>query len=346
MSARHTWPTWPPPPGTGPHRRRRRARWILLWALAALLGVLALGAGGVWWGTNHYAGHVQRIPHALPDLPSDQRPEKVKGTAGAENFLLVGVDSRSVRPTTGSDSKAPLWKPGAQRSDTILLVHLSADRKSLYAVSIPRDTWVTIPGHGKAKINAAFSWGGPPLLVDTVEKLTDVRIDHFAVIDWHGFKSLTDKVGGVTITVPTSSYDSEQHRHFKAGTYTMNGTEALAYVRQRHGLPGGDRGRIEHQQQFLHSLLGKVGDEISLTDPLRTHRVLNAVTDAVSVDDTMSNGELRDLALGLRHLSSDRTTFVTAPIASSGWEGKQSVLYLDQTKAKAMWQAIRADRVP
>ncbi|MFF7170815.1 MULTISPECIES: LCP family protein [Streptomyces] len=341
MSARRGWPNWEPRPQV--RRRRRRLRRILVLALVTVLALLGLGAGGIWWATDHYGDQVARIPDAFPKGP---RPPESTGHDGGTTFLLAGVDSRSPRPTTGSDATAQLWKYGAQRSDTLMLVHLGHDENSAYTLSIPRDSWVAIPGHGSAKINAAFSWGGPPLLIQTVERLTGTRVDHFGVIDWHGFRSLTDAVGGVPVTIPRDTYDPEQNRHFPAGTHVLNGEQALAYVRQRHGLPGGELDRIKHQQQFLQSLVGRIRADISITDPLGTDRMLDAITRAVSVDDRMSNGDLRNLALGLRHLSGADTRFATAPIIRSDMIRGQYVLILDKPALRAQTRAAEAGRPP
>ncbi|MET7456768.1 LCP family protein [Streptomyces sp. NPDC005574] len=316
---------------------------MLVVGLAAVLGLLGLVAGGVWWSTNHYGDQVTRIPDPFPRGP---RPAKPAGHDGGTTFLLAGVDSRSKRPTTGSGATARLWRYGAQRSDTLMLVHLSADEGSAYTMSIPRDSWVPIAGHGSAKINASFSWGGPPLLIHTVEQLTKTRVDHFGVIDWHGFRALTDAVGGVPVTVAENSYDPQQHRHFTAGTQVMNGTQALAYVRQRHGLPGGELDRIKHQQQFLRSLVGKVRDGVRLTDPLATDRTLRAITRAVSIDDRMSNGDLRGLALGLRGFDAADARFTTAPIVHSQMIRGQYALILDRQKLRARWRAVETGDRP
>ncbi|WP_441249449.1 LCP family protein [Kitasatospora sp. McL0602] len=324
------------------HRRRRR---ILISALAVLLGLVLLGVGGLWWGTNHYAGQVQRISGALPTTPSSSRPVKPPEAGKSLNFVLVGLDARSDLPTTGDAAKGPLWAYGAQRSDTIMVLHLSSDRKQAYVVSIPRDTWVAIPGHGSAKINAAFSWGGPPLLIETVEQYTGIHIDHFAAIDWSGFKSLTDAVGGVTLTIPDASYDSEQQRHWTPGTYTMDGATALAYVRQRYGLPGGDLDRIARQQNFLRALMTKAAGQVSLTDPFALSRLLDATAHAVSVDDQLSNSELRDLALSLRGLGTGSVTFVRPPLGQFVTIDGQSALTLDPNRAPALWKAIGTDRL-
>ncbi|WP_367319420.1 LCP family protein [Streptomyces sp. HUAS ZL42] len=314
---------------------------MLICLAVAVLALLGLGVGGVWWATNHYGDQVTRIPDAFPDGP---RPED--GSGGGTTFLLAGVDSRSAKPTTGEDAEASLWKFGAQRSDTLMLVHLAPGEHASYTVSIPRDSWVPIPGHGSAKINAAFSWGGPPLLIQTVEHLTGVKVDHFAVIDWHGFKSLTDAVGGVPVAVHENSYDPEQQRHFTAGTHTMNGDEALSYVRQRHGLPGGELDRIKRQQQFLRALVGEIRGDVSITNPLKINRTLDAITRTVSVDDRMSNGDLRDLALGLRHLHTADARFTTAPIVRPDRIDGQYVLILDRGKLRALCQRTEAGDPP
>lgn len=341
MFARRRWPTW----ATREHTRSRRRllRIVLVCALVGALALLGAVAGGIWWGTNHYGDQVNRIPDAFPTEP---RPLKPPAHDGGTTFLLAGVDSRSKQPTTGSDATGRLWRYGAQRSDTLMLVHLSGDEQTAYTMSIPRDSWVPIPGHGSAKVNAAFSWGGPPLLIRTVEQLTGTRVDHFGVVDWHGFKALTDAVGGVKVTVPTDAYDPEQDRHFSAGAHTMDGDEALAYVRQRHGLPGGELDRIKRQQQFLRSIVGEVRAEVSITDPLGTARMLDAITRAVSVDDRMSNADLRDLVLGLRHLNASDTRFSTAPIVRSQMIDGQYALILDKAELRARWRTVETGHPP
>ncbi|MFJ3669979.1 LCP family protein [Streptomyces sp. NPDC090106] len=341
MTPHRPWPTWEP---RRPHRSRRRTLLaVLVCGLAAVLALAGLGAGAVWWGTEHYGGQVTRIPDAFPTQP---RPPRPTAHDGGTTFLLAGVDSRSKKPTTGSDATAELWRYGAQRSDTLMLVHLSGDGRSAYTMSIPRDSWVPIPGHGSAKVNAAFSWGGPPLLIRTVEQLTGTRIDHFGVVDWHGFTALTDAVGGVRVTVPRDVYDPEQHRHFAAGTRTMDGEEALAYVRQRHGLPGGELDRIERQQDFLRSLVRQVRSQVGVTHPLATARMLDAITRAVSVDDRMSDSDLRDLVLGLRHLDASDAAFATAPIVRSRMIDGQYALILDKQRLRAQWRAVETGHAP
>jgi LCP family protein required for cell wall assembly len=336
-------PATDPGPRRRPKRRRSRARRVLLGALALLCaGVLAVGGIG-WWAYEHYTGRVQRIPNAFPvNVPASAQPAPSKD--GSQTFLLVGLDSRSDLPTTGSGAKAPEWKPGAQRSDTMMLLHIPADHKNAYVVSLPRDSWVSVPGHGKAKLNAAFSWGGPPLLIDTVQRMTKVRIDHLMVIDWSGFKKLTDDIGGVDITVDqTVSRRNGPGGVWTKGTHHMDGSEALDYVRERYGLPRGDLDRTHRQQNFLRAVLAKTLSGGTLTDPLKLKRTLDQLTSVVSVDDRLSDGDLRNLVWDMRGVRAKDMVFMNAPVAGFDTIDKQSVVLLDDNAASALWQAVRND---
>ena len=324
-------------------RRRRRTRRVLYGALALLVAGAVLVVGGSYLAFEHYTGRVTRIPNVFPtNVPVADQPAASKG--GSENFLLVGVDARSDLPTTGKDAKAPEWKPGAQRSDTMMLVHLPADHKHAYVVSLPRDSWVNIPGHGSAKLNAAFSWGGPPLLIDTVQRLTKVKIDHLAVIDWSGFKQLTNAVGGVDITVDkTVSRRNGPGGVWTAGTHHMNGDDALDYVRERYGLPNGDLDRTHRQQNFLRAVLAKMLTGGTLANPLKLKHTLDQFTSVVSVDDKLSNGDLRGLVWNMRGVRSSDMVFMNAPVAGFDTIQKQSVVLLDANGMSALWEAMRND---
>ncbi|MCP2310017.1 LCP family protein [Kitasatospora paracochleata] len=324
-------------------RRRRRSRRLLVWTLAVLLVLLGGGVGGLYWTAEHYASSVERIPNAFPTVPESEQPKPVPHAG--QTFLLVGLDARSDVPTTGATAKAPAWKEGAQRSDTMMLMHISADRKSVAVVSIARDTWVDIPGHGKSKINAAYSWGGPPLMVQTVQNLTGIRIDHVAVIDWNGFKALTDAVGGVDITIPKTIEARGDARQWDQGTHHMDGAEALLYVRERHGLPNGDLDRTKRQQNFLRALMNQTMNSGTLSNPSRLAGLLQSVGDVVSVDDRLSNTDLYDLGWSMRDLRADGVRFMNAPFGGYGDEGGQAVVYLDSGAADPLWAAMRNDRM-
>ncbi|WNI15797.1 LCP family protein [Actinacidiphila sp. ITFR-21] len=326
-------------------RRRRRTRRVLYGALVLLCAGVLLAAGTTYWAYQHYTGRVDRIPNAFPTgVPESALPPPSKD--GSQTFLLVGLDARSDLPTTGKDAKAPEWKPGAQRSDTMMLVHLPADHKHAYVVSLPRDSWVSVPGHGKAKLNAAFSWGGPPLLIDTVQRLTKVKIDHLAVIDWSGFKKLTDAVGGVDITVDKTVsrlHGGGPGAVWTAGTHHMDGDEALDYVRERYGLPNGDLDRAHRQQNFLRAVLVKMLSGGTFSNPLKLKRTLDQVTSVVSVDDQLSNGDLRGLVWGMRDVRSSDMAFMNAPVGGFDMIQKQSVVLLDANAADELWESMRND---
>ncbi|MFE2728986.1 LCP family protein [Kitasatospora sp. NPDC059327] len=333
-----------PEAGPEPPARRRRTRRVLLWTLSVLL-VLALGAGGaLFWTVEHYASSVTRIPDAFPTAPQSAQPKPVPGSG--LNLLLVGLDARSDVPTTGSRAEGPVWQEGAARSDTMMLLHLSDDRRGASLVSLPRDTWVDVPGHGRAKLNAAYSWGGPALMTETVQNLTGIRIDHLAVVDWNGFRALTDAVGGVDITVPRTIEAVGEARAWEAGTHHMDGAQALLYVRERYGLPGGDLDRTKRQQNFLRALMLRIMDSGTLTSPSRLGGLLRSVGEVVSVDDRLSNTDLFQLAWSLRSLRADDVRFMNAPFGGFDTRDGQSVVLLDERPAAQLWEAMRNDRMP
>jgi LCP family protein required for cell wall assembly len=329
-------------PGPGhdvPRPRRGRRRRILLWMLVAVLLSAVGGAGYVYWRADRAADSIHRIPHALPQVPEKEQPPATKGLT----FLLIGLDTRSDVPTTGDEAEAPSWRYGASRSDTMMLLHLAADRQDASVVSLARDTWVDVPGHGKAKLNAAYSWGGPALAVRTVQQLTGVRVDHLAVVDWNGFRRLTDAVGGVDITVPRDIPGRADAPAYRSGTHHMNGEQALAYVRERKGLPHGDLDRTHRQQNFLRALMRQVLGSGTLSSPGRVSALLDSVGDVVSVDDRLTNTGLYDLVWGMRGLRTSDVRFLNAPVAGLDMIGGQSVVLLDREKARPLWKAIRDD---
>ncbi|MFT4010230.1 MAG: LCP family protein [Nocardioidaceae bacterium] len=313
-------------PAKGPKRRRRRRVFKML-GIAVVL-VLVAGIGAALWLQHSLGNQIERLPSALPT--NKDRPKPTSGKA--LNILLLGSDKRADGSVAG------------QRSDTMMVLHIASDRKSASLVSIPRDSWVDIPGHGKAKINAGFSWGGPALAVQTVEQLTDVRMDHVAVIDWAGFKALTNALGGVDITIPKTVTNSYTGKTWEAGSYHMDGATALDYVRQRAGLPGGDFDRIKRQQNLMRALMSKTLTAGTLTNPVKLYDVLDAVTSNLAVDEDWSTSQMRNLAFSLRGLRSGDVHFTTVPLRGLGTEGAQSVVYLDLPAGKELWQAVRADK--
>ncbi len=254
----------------------------------------------------------------------------------------------------GSDSRdpdAPVDGSGKWRADTVIVMHIPADHKRAYLVSVPRDLYVPIPENAGAscdsgsrnKINAAFAFGGLPLAVKTVECFTDVRIDHVMAIDFGGFKEVTDALGGVDLKVErTITSIHKPYRTFTKGVNHMNGAEALDWVRQRKQFPDGDFARMRHQQEFLKALMDKAASTGTLTNPKKLNDFLKAVTAAVTVDQGFS---LTDMAVQFRSLRGENLTFVTSPHLGGQTIDGQSVVVSDREKALAMYKAIAADRM-
>src|SRR3954447_17995522 len=331
------------PPESGSDQvmpRRHRRRWlrrtiITIGAAGALLGLVA-GAGG-WYLTSRYTGNIDRVGDVFAGLDQGSRPAAATLTAGSAagdpvTFLLVGSDTRA--------EVAPGEVPDA-RSDAIMIARLSADRRHAQVVSIPRDSWVDVPGHGMSKVNAAYAYGGPTLLVRTVEQLTGVRIDHFAAIDFDGLIQVTDDLGGVDVTVPeTTSWGPYT---FTAGVNHLDGDMARWYVGQRYGLPGGDFDRVKRQQNYLRATFTKLFSQDVFTSPGALDATLLALTQAVAVDDGLGSGELLSLAYSMRALRPADVSFFTAPVLGTGQEGAASVVYLDHTAGDRMWGYLQTD---
>ncbi len=319
--------------GDRPPRRLRR----LLVALGLLVTVLALLAGGgLWYLTDRYGGNIDRVADVFTQLDEDARPAPATPaqdtSAEPVTFLLVGSDSRG----TADEGIA-----SGGRSDAIMIARFSGDRQHAQLVSIPRDSWVDIPGHGMEKVNAAYAYGGPTLLIRTVEQLTGVRIDHYVAIDFEGIIQVTDDLGGVDVVVAETTTNGPYT--FPAGVNHLDGDRARWYLGQRYGLPGGDFDRVRRQQQFLEAVFSQLFTSGTLTDPGRLDAALLAVTSAVAVDDSLGNGDLLSLAYSLRGLRPEAVDSFTAPVLGTGMEGPASVVYLDQVSGERMWSYLRND---
>lgn len=338
---------------------RFRARWAAFGrkhvkALVAtgVVLLLVVGAGGYYlWSLNSKLDNIDRFStDGLNDRPDPNKGEAV-------NILLLGSDAGKKIPgesqdtTLAEDVESGEWPVGKFRSDTLMVVHITANRKHIYVTSIPRDSFVMIyddtgePTH-KNKINAAFSEFGPVGTLSTVEHLTNLRIDHVAIIDWAGFKDLSTAVGGVPVTIPETFYDDKQKIEWKAGDYNLKGNRALQYVRTRHGLLRGDFDRIDRQQNFLRSLMMKVLEAGTLTKPKKFSETLEAITDHLTVDEDWENGDIRGLALSLRGTEAEEVQFLTVPIASTPTIEKYgSIVELDKPQTKELFTLMGQGRM-
>ncbi|MDF8265559.1 LCP family protein [Luteipulveratus flavus] len=319
-------------PTTGPERGRRprsRAR-VIAYTLLTMLLVVVLAAVGFGLYLDHLVSANVRHDPLLP--PAESRAARAQGAGDAQNILLLGSDSRTEQ------------LQDASRADVIQLVHISDDRSSVQVIHFPRDLYVPIPGHGRNKINAAYAFGGAPLLVQTMEGMLHVRIDHVAQIGFDGFRDLTNTVGGVDVNVdqPTTS---DGHT-FTRGINHLDGDAALAFVRERKQLSEGDIDRGRRQQAWLKGLLDKTLRAGTLANPVRLAHVVDDTTSNLVVDDGFSTGEMRSLALSLRNLRGGGVTFATAPF--SGFRsvpGVGSVDVVDDAGMARLGTALREDRV-
>lgn len=293
------------------------------------LTIAILAGFGVFLYARHIDSNVSRTD-PFAQLTGGRPPVVAKG---AMNMLLLGSDSRD------PDEKAN----AGSRTDTIILMHVTADHQHAYLISIPRDTYVDIPGHGQNKINSAFAYGGLPLVIQTVEEFTKVRIDHLALIDFGGFQQVTDALGGVDMNVDqTITSIHPPHRVFTKGEHHFNGAEALDYVRQRYQFADGDITRERHQQEFLTAILDKAASTGTLTNPVKLNNFLNAATKAVVVDKDLS---LTSLAVQFRNIRSDDLTFLTSPFSGFDTIDGQSVVVVDQDRAAALYDAVAKDQI-
>ena len=319
----------------GKKDRPPRSRWQKALIIVLVSG-LVLGLAGVglfFFFTERYLGNIDQIANPFEELDDSARPAPVTPASGEPTitFLLVGSDSRD---PSGEG-------PPGDRADVIMIMRITGDREKVQFISIPRDSWVPIPDRGLNKINAAYAFGGPSLLIRTVELLTAVRIDHFAAVDFSGFKEITDALGGVDVMVAEQT--EQGGVTFEKGLNHLNGEEALIYVRQRKGLPGGDLDRVQRQQNYLRAVMDTVFQQNMLTDLGQTDSLLIALTAAISVDETFTNANMLGLAVSLGGLTRESLTFLTVPVAGLGREGAASVVYIDTAEAAPMWSYLLGD---
>ncbi|WP_159625912.1 LCP family protein [Actinomyces sp. zg296] len=321
------------------HRGPRGRRWrVGLVSVLVLLLVLVTGVGAFgWWLRHRVDSAIERIPDPFASLTERPSAADAQGDAPV-NILVMGSDSRI---SAGDPSQ---WKQGGQRTDAMMLIHINGDRRGVSVISIPRDSWVPIPGHGTGKINAAFSYGGPALAIQTVESLTGVRIDHFAVTDFESFAALTDEIGGVTLRLrnPTTLAGTE----FAAGPQRLNGAQALAFTRERYSLSRGDFSRIQRQQAWMRAVVSQVLNGGLMSDPAGLYRFLSVAARTMAVDEGFSIDEMQSLALSLRGLGSSGITYVTAPVQGTGTsEDGQSIVLLDRAADAPLFEAVANDTV-
>lgn len=323
-------PRQPPPPprqiaAERPRKRRNWRRRILI----ALAVVLAMVLGfGIYLDQN-----LQRVAA----LPADST-----ATSSGTNWLIVGSDAREGLSAEEQERLAT-GDTGGQRTDTIMLLHSGSSGSVL--VSLPRDSYVPIPGRGSGKLNAAYSYGGPQLLIETVEAATGLHIDHYTEIGFGGFVGAVDAVGGVDLCVPQSIKDPKAGLDIKAGCQELDGATALGYVRTR-ATAGSDFDRVARQRAFLSALIAKATSPATLVNPFRVVPLANAMTGTITVDDGDHIWSIARLGLAMRGVSGGDGVATTVPVASTPTIGGQSVVRWDKARAAQLFAAIQEDRKP
>jgi LCP family protein required for cell wall assembly len=285
----------------------------------------------------------------------DDRPEK---TSKAENYLVVGSDTREGLTKAqmrelrvGSTATA-----AGGRSDTMLLIHISKARDRAYIISLPRDSLVTIPEHISSsdkktlisarpgKLNSAFSYGGAPLLIETIELATSIKIDHYVEVSFAGFAGIVDALGGVEVCTKVDINDPKSHLVLSAGVHTLDGIEALKYVRTRDFDGRGDIGRMQRQQQFMSAVLNKATSSGTLLNPFKLKNFINASLASVTFDSGLDPNDLLTLAKQMKNLSSGNVRTLTVPLSNPNgrYEGLSVVIW-DDVLGADLWTRVRDD---
>ena len=351
----------------GQHRRAGarspapRPRWLrTLRIVGAVLGVLLVVGGGFgFFQYKKLSGNINRIDALSPDDAAIRNAAK---QLDAENYLILGSDTRA-----GDNAKyeETAGQVNGERSDTTILAHLSPNRDKAILVSFPRDAWVSLPecpktGGGMSpahdgQFNEAFAIGGPSCTVLAVQKLTGIKINHYIQVDFSGFKTMVDAVGGVPICTTKALRDDESGLRMDPGTSVLQGEQALAYVRARYGIgDGSDLGRIERQQKFLGAMMRAATGKKLLVNPVALTKFLGAATKSLTLDNDTSFGDLKALADQLNGLDPKRVSFVTAPIANPAYNPPGfpplrpgqggSKVQLDDVAGRTLWDSIINDK--
>jgi LCP family protein required for cell wall assembly len=311
-----------PEPGTRPRKRRRfpYGKLVLLLVLAWVAYLIAVPTLA-WRGVEK----VDAFP-AASTRPADQ-----PGTT----YLLVGSDSREglnrkqrYRLRTG--------QAAGQRTDTIMLLHIGSGKPLL--LSIPRDSLVPIPGHGVTKINAAFAYGGPKLLVQTLEQDTGVKIDHYVEIGFGGFVNAVDAVNGITICPPHRLNDAKAGLHIYGGCQHVDGITALAYARSRHSDPAlGDITRAKHQREVVSAIGDRVKSPWSVLNPFRYSDLINAATDSLKVSNGTGVIDMAKFARAMTQVNGKSGLTCSMPI-------RDLAVHWDRDRALALMHRIKTDK--
>ncbi len=320
-SGRSDAPGFAPPTDTPKKRRRfRPLRWFLVLVLAWVLFLIGMPIFA-WSQTTK-----------VDAAPTGSRPPEQPGTA----ILMVGSDSRDGL-TAEERARLGTGSVGGQRTDTMMILYVAPNGESAL-ISLPRDSYLPIPGHGSNKLNAAYALGGPQLLMATVEQNTGLRMDGYMEIGFDGFVEVVDALGGIDMCLDEPMQDEDSHTNLPAGCQTLNGTQALGYVRMRKADPRGDIGRAERQRQMLAAIAKKAASPATILNPVKYANVNLAAAKTLTRGEDTGVLEMGLTAFGLVRSAGDGGTTMVVPLSSTDatTSAGSSVLW-DKTKCTAMF---------
>ena len=316
-------------------------------ASIAIVGISAIS----WAGLGRITAAIPRVD-AFAGL--ENRPKK---ESSAVNYLIVGSDTREglsreeiKRLKVGGTDVA-----AGKRSDTMLLIHISKKRDKAAIISIPRDSYALIPEHNNSqgklipaaysKINSAYNWGGAPLLIETLESMSDLRIDHYVELNFVGFVRMVDALGGVEICTKKDINDPKSHLTLPAGTHVLDGVDSLKFVRTRVFDGLGDLGRMKRQQEFAGAMLRKATSAGVLLNPVKMVDFINSALDSVVTDEGLSQGDLLTLGKQLRNLSASNVRTLTIPLKYYNYNknGVSAAVLWDPVLAPELFERIKND---
>lgn len=316
-------------------------------ASIAIVGISAIS----WAGLGRISAAIPRVD-AFAGL--ENRPKK---ESSAVNYLIVGSDTREglsreeiKRLKVGGTDVA-----AGKRSDTMLLIHISKKRDKAAIISIPRDSYALIPEHNNSqgklipaaysKINSAYNWGGAPLLIETLESMSDLRIDHYVELNFVGFVRMVDALGGVEICTKKDINDPKSHLTLPAGTHVLDGVDSLKFVRTRVFDGLGDLGRMKRQQEFASAMLRKATSAGVLLNPVKMVDFINSALDSVVTDEGLSQGDLLTLGKQLRNLSASNVRTLTIPLQYYNYNknGVSAAVLWDPVLASELFERIKND---
>ncbi|MFZ9212114.1 MAG: LCP family protein [Candidatus Nanopelagicaceae bacterium] len=316
-------------------------------ASIAIVGISAIS----WAGLGRITAAIPRVD-AFAGL--ENRPKK---ESSAVNYLIVGSDTREglsreeiKRLKVGGTDVA-----AGKRSDTMLLIHISKKRDKAAIISIPRDSYALIPEHSNSqgkvipaaysKINSAYNWGGAPLLIETLESMSDLRIDHYVELNFVGFVRMVDALGGVEICTKKDINDPKSHLTLPAGTHVLDGVDSLKFVRTRVFDGLGDLGRMKRQQEFASAMLRKATSAGVLLNPVKMVDFINSALDSVVTDEGLSQGDLLTLGKQLRNLSASNVRTLTIPLKYYNYNknGVSAAVLWDPVLAPELFERIKND---